>query len=122
MPCNSDHMNPSGDEHEISRVLCVIDEHIGNHVKDSWWKGYHPTVYNRGMSKSVRDKYTEQACRMCRTRGTAALSLEAQVWWREHQRMDVVRQRRERQAKKDKAEKELALSKLTSREKKLLGV
>lgn len=47
---------------------------------------------------------------------------ELQEWWSEHQKIDRDRRVRERRIDEEKRGRELALTKLTEKERKLLGV
>lgn len=123
MPCNSDYMEPSPGEVNYSRVLCVLGELNGDKVGRDWWRGYHPLIYNRGMTKAVMDEKTAEACEGCRKLGSriSNKSLELQMWYREHKEADLERREREIEAKRNKLVREKALAKLTDEDKKALG-
>lgn len=124
MPCNCDYMNPTQFELEISRVLAFIDEVvIRKTLNKNHYDGYHPVVYGKGLPKPIADHYTSLLCGyLQKEKDLSRFSLELQVWWRDHQEADKKRVQEEIKKKKTDAEKETALAKLTSYEKKLLGL
>lgn len=130
MPCNSDHLEPMRREIDASRVLCVLDElnagrPIDDHRVPQWWYGYHPSAYMRILSKEDVDRWTAEACGKLSKLKPAAIrkmSLELQLWWREHQKADAERKARERREERDKELRAQALAKLTPAERRALGV
>ncbi len=121
MPCNSDHMNASGYEKEISRVACLLDELAGKKWERSWRDGYHPRVYCKA-DKGLGDLMVNELCEALQGRDVAQCSLEMQLWWRDHQTADKGRVERELEQAKTADEREAALAKLTPHERKLLGL
>lgn len=125
MPCVSDYMEATGREEALSRVLLLLDELDGKGTPDSngsGWRGYDDRAYGRA-DQSRLDSATERLCERLKKRGGAAdLSLEMQVWWRDHQRADRARVAREKADAKRAREVEQAMQKLTARERNLLGV
>ena len=120
MPCNSDYMNATQMEHEMSRVFDLLDELKGKPFCDS--EGYHPKVYNKGLSKSDCDTAVAKLCGALQDVDVTQYSLEMQMWWRDHQRVDAKRVKTEVKAAKDEKERKAALAKLTKYERRLLGV
>lgn len=98
MPCNSDYMNPDYHEVNHSKVRSGLDELAGRTVKDSYWEGYHPSVYCEHTSKEELDIDTRTLCEALSKLGkkTQTLSLELQLWWREHQKADKRREKENR--------------------------
>lgn len=125
MPCNSDYLNPHSHEIVFSRVACVLDELNGRTWTESDWDGYHPAVYGQYLDKNAVDHLVAEACQKCQALtpdALAACSLELQTWWRDHQRADAERLKREQQQCADAAAREAALAKLTPYERNLLKV
>jgi hypothetical protein len=122
MPCNSDYMNPTDKEVQISRVACLLDELDGKKFKEDHWEGYHPRVYNGNGGGVDGDKLVAKLCQKLQTVDVKKYSLEMQMWWRDHQAADQARRDREIDEKDTEAERRAALRKLTARERKLLGL
>ena len=94
MPCNSDYMDPNYHEKNHSLVRCGLDELSGKVVKPEWREGYHPSIYNKHTSKEELDIDTAQLCAFMKKLGKrklSSLSLELQMWWRDHQLADKER-------------------------------
>lgn len=121
MPCNSEYMNPTGYEVAISRVACLLDELSGKECKDSWWHGYHPSVYCN-VTNDLGDSLTADLCQKLQKLDVSKYSLEMQIWWRDHQKADKERVKKEIQQAKDDEAKRIALEKLTPYERDLLGL
>lgn len=124
MPCRSDHCEPSAFEIAASRAFAVLDELCGGPpVTARDWAGYHRDVYSRAVSRAKLDEITSQCCALLALRhgGARGLSLEAQLWWREHQAADARRCDAETKAANSKRLQEQALSKLTAQEREALG-
>lgn len=112
MPCNSDYMNPTNQEInslEVINFLKEVGEKVGKYDK------------NYGRINTL-DKDVSKLCSICQKIDVSKYSLELQIWWRDHQEADKKRIQKEINDKKDKKLKEKALSKLTSYERKLLGI
>lgn len=121
MPCNSDYMVASNYEQELSRVACLLDELAGKQWERSWWGGYHPRVYCKA-GRGMGDQMVRELCDALQDCDVTQCSLEMQIWWRDHQAADNARCERELARAKTDAEREVALAKLTPRERKLLGL
>ncbi len=96
MPCNCDYMNATSLEKELSRLYCVAYELRGKKVKESWWRGYHPDVYSKHLTKEEADETIKSVCSALKKIDVSKLSLEAQMWWRDHQKADKKREAYER--------------------------
>jgi hypothetical protein len=122
MPCNSDYLEASPREWALGMVLAIHDELDGKPA-DYGSVGYRRDVYNKG-----RDDLNEQVVRLCARlsemtpEAVRALSLEAQIWWRNHRRADAERKRVEEAERKRAEARERALAKLTPEEADALGV
>lgn len=119
MPCNCDHLKATDREREASRVLCLLDELDGKQWNQNSWEGYHPSIYNKSFSVDV---LTSELCARLQKEDVSKYSLELQIWWRDHQKVDKERVERELQARKDAKDKKSAIAKLTPYERKLLGL
>lgn len=124
MPCNSEYLNASGTEVELSRVACLLDELDGKKWSNGDWDGYHPRIYNKlaELEKDVCDAMVSELCSRLQGVDVKKYSLEMQMWWRDHQEADKLRVELEIAANKDKAARQAAVSKLTPHERKLLGL
>lgn len=124
MPCSSEHMEPQPREREMSRVMCLLDELDGKKWDRSSWAGFHPSAYCQSNTQQRLDKATAQLCRRLRKRTPeeiSKLSLELQMWWRDHQALDQARMEEAiEQERKDRL-KQAALEKLTKEEREVLG-
>lgn len=121
MPCNSDYMNASSIEIEMSRVACLLDELAGKKWTRSYWDGYHPAAYGKAWSKDFRDKMVAELCSSLQGVAVGDYSLEMQMWWRDHQEADKKRLLQEQKEMKRDADREEALKKLNRYERALLG-
>ena len=94
MPCNSDHLEPHAYEVEGSRMIRLLDElDLGTHVNArTFSNGSDPRVYNKALSKEVMDALTAYLCAKVKDLSINELhsaSLELQMWWRDHQKVDA---------------------------------
>ena len=122
MPCNSDYMEATGKERQMSRVACLLDELAGKQWDKSAYDGYHKAVYSQGLGKAQCDAMVDKLCRKCQAIDVTKQSLELQLWWRDHQAADKARIEMELEMAETTRKKSEALSKLTAYERKLLGL
>lgn len=124
MPCRSDYMEPDAQEREMSRVFCVRDELAGKKPTRNHWEGYHPKAYGVSFERAESDKITAGVCAQLSADPVAVkrLSLEAQIWWRDHQEADRERVQTTREKKRLDALRGQAIKKLTPEERKALGL
>lgn len=123
MPCNSDYLEANGKEIELSRVACLLDELDGKPLNQDHWRGYHPAAYNKaGIGTTIGDAMVQELCSRLQAIDVTKYSLEMQMWWRDHQAADKARIEHELARKKDSAERQAAIAKLTPHERKLLGL
>ena len=122
MPCDSSHMEPNQLEVELSKIYCINDELDGTCFNSSEWGGYHQDVYCRDITRELADKMTAGLCKRMQLVDVKELSLEAQIWWRDHKAADVARLRKEIEDKADAEVKAAAIAKLSPRERELLGL
>jgi hypothetical protein len=120
-------MEPSPNEKEMSKVAYLIDElnEVGQ-PGEGYDRGYHPAVYNKGLGKAQQDGLVQELCSMlqkCEADGKiSSMSLELQMWWRDHKAADKARIEFELRRFKEGKDKAEALAKLSSYERKLLGL
>lgn len=115
MPCNCDHMEASGREKESSRVrefLREINQQPFNHKERNEYYGCVKTL----------DRDTATLCEWCASHDVSEMSLELQLWWRDHQHADRARERRERSEAKQEKLRQAAVKKLTPAERRVLGL
>ena len=121
MPCNSDYMNATTYERDLSRLACLLDELAGKAWTRTDWEGYHPRVYGK-VHRDMGDQMVRELCDALQAHDVSQCSLEMQMWWRDHQAADKARVEREVAQAKTKIEREAALSKLTPHERAVLGL
>ena len=119
MPCNCDHLKATNREVELSKIACLLDELVGESFDKSSWEGYHPLVYVKAFDG---DKAIEKLCTILQELDVTDYSLEMQMWWRDHQEIDKLREEKEEEEKVDEDDRKVALNKLTKKEKKLLSL
>lgn len=122
MPCDASHMEPTPLEVELSKVLCCLDElNETGVIKESWWKGYHPLAYTKNISLDTLNKLTASLCSQLKKVTVANYSLNLQMWVKDHEDLDKLRQQKAKQERQKKAVVERALKKLTPIERRALG-
>ncbi len=128
MGCRSDYMEPTELEVKLAKVFAFLDElETGKLKKNAAYSGYDERVYGKSTHK-ILDQKTAELCSKIKeleniSSGTISIySLELQIWWRDHQEFDRKRLEEESSNAELNKLKEVALSKLTSFEKKLLGL
>lgn len=99
MPCNCDYMNPSSFEIQLSQVACLLDEIRGVKNFKKYWGGYHPSVYGQA-NKELGDRLVSTLCSNLQNIDVSQLSLEMQMWWRDHKEADRTRILKEIKSKK----------------------
>lgn len=123
MPCNSDYMNATNREMELSLVYGIRDVlNKGGALALGTLAGYHPDVYNKNVSKEAADAVVAEVCARLKAMDTTTLPLRVQIWWEEHQKTDAARIQVERVTAQLRSEQEVALAKLTPRERHILGL
>lgn len=126
MPCNSDYMNPTEMEKNLSTVYGLLDELKNGKLPKDFGSGYDKRIYNKGLTKKDLDKKVKQLCSALQKVDVKKYSLEMQIWWRDHQKAD--KKRLEEEFKEDVRKSQLntakqkAISKLTPKERKLLNL
>ena len=99
MPCNSDHLEPHGYELEASRMYRLLDEldsPTGKYVDPVTFNdGMDKRAYGQALSKELMDALTAYLCARIKSLGVGRRvsdhSLELQMWWRDHQKVDAER-------------------------------
>lgn len=122
MPCNSDYMNPTSLEKNLSVVYGLLDEIRTGKLPEDFGSGYDQRVYNKGLGKRHLDERVSELCSLLKVADVSRFSLEMQIWWRDHQNADKERENRERMEALAREIKERALVKLTEEEKAILGI
>lgn len=126
MACDSSYLRASEAEVACSQVECFIDELDGKQIDEGWRAGYHPRVYNCGASRKMLDQRIARLCALLKEHdhnvGVRSLSLELQIWWRDHQRADRLRKQAEKDSAEEKALRLSGLAKLTPEERIALGL
>lgn len=131
MPCNCDHMEPSGEEIRMSRMACVVDELVtGKPVDANYWQGYHPRVYDQTYDRYADNEETylteetllEEVLDLIKGKDIIKYSLELQIWVRDFKKEQAALKKKKEKKKGLEKEKRAALKKLTKREKEILGL
>ena len=124
MGCRSDYLEASAAEVEHSKVLALLKEVKTGKLPKSFGDGYSSEVYNK-TNQEILDKNTEKLCTALQGISDDKIkdfSLEMQVWWRDHKKLDQKRLKAEMKAIKDEKTKKDAIAKLTPHERNLLGI
>lgn len=117
MPCRSEYLQPTHYEIALSKIYSSLDEiKNGNYVNH---KGHHPKAYCKGITQRDVDEKTEELCSKLQTLDVSKLSLETQMWWRDHQVVDKKRIMEEYRLSENKLK---FIENLTPYEKKLLNL
>jgi len=86
MPCRSDYMEPTARERENKRVAGFLHE-VGLRPE-------YKQVGQYGVQEGL-DSLTALLCTWCKANDVTTKSLELQIWWRDHKKIDEARERRE---------------------------
>jgi len=121
MPCNSDYMAASSLERELSTVACLLDEVAGKQCAPSDASGCHRRVYGKA-TREFGDQLVKELCNALQGADVSTFSLEMQIWWRDHQAADEERIQMETADAMITFQREAALAKLTTYERRLLGL
>lgn len=113
MPCNSDYLNPNSLEKESIKVIKFLKSEFDVDV------GNFDNVYGRVQTLN---EDVALLCELCQNSDVSKFSLELQLWWRNHQEKDRIRLNKEIAKLENAKKREIALSKLSDYEKKLLGL
>jgi hypothetical protein len=111
MPCVSGYLEPNARECESMLVQSFLKE-----------VGLRKTQPGEYGNPATLDADTERLCDWCTLHDVSERSLELQIWWRDHQRADVERKKREAAEARERALVASALSKLTDAEIRALRV
>ena len=118
MPCNCDHLEPTKREAESVKVMELVREITG---KPFDHKNPHHGPYG---NTDHLNAYTAHLCEWCWNNPGKLkdMSLELQIWWRDHQEADKAKEEQEELKREVEIAKARAISKLTLEERKALGV
>lgn len=132
MPCNSDYLAPNQKEknsQEVAQHLVYLSKNITLHLDSSVIKAAKDSYGNseklnqmvfdlcnicRSLTKEERDKYIYNG----HNKDARALA----NWWDKHLEADEAREYKEEKIAKEKSIREIALSKLSYEEKRILGL
>lgn len=95
MPCNSDYLNATDSEKNLSVIYGLLDELDTGVLPSNFGSGYDDRVYNKHLPKQHLDEKTEELCGKLQQVDVSKFSLEMQVWWRDHQKADRERLNKE---------------------------
>lgn len=125
MACLSDYQAPNEVEIEHSKVLALLQELKTGKLPKYFGDGMYDKVYNKSQEtiggERVIDVKTRELCTALKAKTPEEIknySLELQMWWRDHKKAD---KKRAKVSTKEKLRQQ-ALSKLTDKEKKALGL
>lgn len=127
MPCDSSHMQATGEEKTASMLIVLLDELDGQGPPNprTYGNGYDPRTYNMGEKAPTSHEMARELCerlQAMKPETIARHSLELQMWWRDHQEADRERIAFEMRRIRDDEVRAEALAKLTPYERALLGV
>ena len=94
MPCNSDYLEASSLEVELSRVLLLLrelDTGVPVDAKSGDWKGYMKGAYNSDNMRERTDAAVFELCGRLKKVDVTKFSPEMRAWWRTHQAADAKR-------------------------------
>ncbi len=92
MPCNANYLDPNNREKEISKVACLLDELNGIPMNKLNWNGFHPRVYCQDFNADI---LVAELCSKLSKLNVKDYSLEMQIWWRDHQEADSLREKKD---------------------------
>ena len=98
MPCNCDHLEATDYEIELSKMYWVQDDLNGYKHRGTYGDGFDERAYNqhKKLTKEFMDKMAAKLCkRLSKRERVDDLTLETQIWWRDHQEADRKREQRE---------------------------
>lgn len=111
MPCECYYPEPSKRQKESVAVINFL-----------WEVGLAGLPAGEFGREETVDEDTAKLCEFCKNNDVTKYSLELQIWWRDHQKMDQQKEERKLAKELEESERRDALAKLTEREKQLLGV
>jgi len=114
-------MSATPHEKNLSVVYGFLDEIETGRLPKNFGTGYDERVYCQYLSKEHLDQKVEELCSKLQHLDVTKFSLEMQMWWRDHQKADEERLRKEIEFLNTQKDIDIALSKLTEYERKLLG-
>lgn len=116
MPCDSAYLNHTDKERESGKVLEFLKE-----VNGEYFDHDNPSYYGNILTLN---QDTERLCSWMKAHPDQlpTLSLELQLWWKQHQKHDAVRERKAREMERDQKLREKAVKKLSKEERHALGL
>ena len=111
MGCTSSYLEPNGREKESANVIKLLNE-LGIETNSD---GIYGNI-------NELDKDTDILCGLCQNIDVSKHSLELQIWWRDHQKADTERIKKELENDKCMEAKKIAIDKLTPYERTLLEI
>jgi len=112
-------------EHEMSRIACLRGELDGTPWLAAEWRGFHPRVYGRGLTRdqaSVARAALLDSVASLSADDLAAYTLELQMWVRNERAAAEAQLAADVAAAAAAAEREAALAKLTAHDRQVLGL
>lgn len=126
MPCNCDHMEPTGHEaesHRVAEFLVWLDADVPDWVRAA--------ARNNYGNRSRVDELTAMLCERCEHRDfrqemdgrrSERMAYKLGLWWLDHQKADREKERAAKEKEDAERLRRQALGKLTGEEKKALGL
>jgi hypothetical protein len=112
----------------LSQVYALLDELRGEVLPGKGvpnadhFRGYHPKAYNKQPTRELLDLETARLCSLLERTDVTRYSLELQMWWRDHQWADRMREEREEAEADLEKTRKGAIEKLTPEERSALGL
>jgi len=96
MPCRNEQFEPDLIEKELSKVYSFLYEaRDGKKWQQGDLMGFHGDAYGNASQEKL-DKATAELCAFLREKDVTKYSLELQIWWRDHQKLDAKREKKEK--------------------------
>lgn len=121
MPCNCDYMEPNEREINHAKIIALIEELDTNILPKYFYNTTASKVYNNTNNEKFNND-GRILCSRLKNVNVNNYSLEMQIWWRDHQKADEIRLKKEEDEKQNKLIRLNALNKLTNAEKISLGI
>ena len=121
MPCNSDYMEPTTKEKQISEVLFFLQEVSRPFAQLPKDRHNHPDV-REVLRSGYEDEFVAELCDLLEGADVTKYSLELQIWWRDHKAADAKRRSQEEEEARRRQYRASARAKLTPEERRAVGL
>ena len=98
MPCNCDYMEPNEREINHAKIVALIEELDTGVLPESFKNAVKSKVYNNTNNEKFNND-GRILCSKLKDVDVSNYSLEMQMWWRDHQKADDIRLKKEKEEK-----------------------